>query len=452
MNELEIKTKTLRIDDSDCETVDELAEFLHLMEGTLKEVVGIGLLKLDDGDANIVDYVVRPDGVNKEILDVTVAADETAVREKLQTNTPVQWAVMKINGNRTNVFVSRPGRSLVFQGKMSTFGGPNDTDMNPGEPLAIIKDADIAANPKVAALFQDGTGPALGRRLLNQTTSYIACRWDYKTTPRKYLLGIEVEVRNPATGKTIKARPADWGPDAKTNRVADLSDFAASQLGLQTNDICEVTVPLPVGVVGLALLTPATGAIRPGLVQIALTQHQHYHGINEAHDPLFSQIKRYYADLKAVAGNEFTFESATGVPWSAVFVCWCLLQAGVTNDAFDFSKRHSVYINKAIQRALANPIGAFPALDAKTTSPEPGDLIHWNRSNGRITYEQAKTNADYDSHCVIVVDVGEDANGPCVHTIGGNEGNSVGLTRLPLNNGLLVPRSENPYISIVKMG
>ena len=58
----------------------------------------------------------------------------------------------------------------------------------------------------------------------------------------------------------------------------------------------------------------------------------------------------------------------------------------------------------------------------------------------------------HDSHCVIVVDVGEDANGPCVHTIGGNEGNSVGLTRLPLNNGLLVPRSENPYISIVKMG
>jgi hypothetical protein len=452
MNELQLKTQTVQMESADSEDLGKLTAFLQLMEETLKEVVGVGILKIDGQEVNIVDFVVRPDGVNLEKLEAFEAATEAEVRAKMATHTPVQWAVMKINGASKNVLVARKGRSLVWRGMMSTFGGPGDTGMSPGETLAIIRDGDITADPKVAALFQGGIGPALGRRLLNKTTSYIACRWDYKTTPREYLVKIEVEVRNPVTGKSIKARPADWGPAEWTNRVADLSDFAASQLGLGTDDICEVSVPLPPGVPGPVLTKAASGVVRTALVAIAREQYQRYHGMHEANEPLRSRIKGYWDELRAEAGNEFIFTSTTGVPWSAVFVCWCLQKAGVTHAEFRFSRQHSVYIHAAIGRAQANPPKNYPALDAATYAPVPGDIIHWNREGGTVTYAGAAGNSDYPSHSVIVVDVGQDAQGPCAITIGGNEGQSVGRTRLPLKDGRLVARSEDPYISIIKMG
>lgn len=429
--------------------------YLRALEGAGQEVVGVGLFDPKGTPRNIVDTLVLDALVKKPKLEVFLVPDEATLRAKVTTHTPVEggYAVMLVGGAQKNVLVARPGRSLVWRGKMSTFGGPGDTGMTPGETLAIIHDSDISADPKVAALFQGGTGPALGRRLQNNTTSYIACRWDYKTTPRKYLVGIEVDVRNPVTGKSIKARPADWGPAEWTNRVADLSDFAAGQLGLETNDICEVIVPLPPGVAGPLPPTAATGAVRQALVAVARDQYQRYHGMQEANEPMLSRIKGYWDELRTEAGNEFTFTSATEVPWSAVFVCWCLKQAGVTNAQFRFSRQHSVYIHAAIGRANANPPQTYPALNAQNYAPMAGDIIHWNRNGGTVTYAGAAGNNDYESHCVIVVDVGQDDRGPCAITVGGNENQSVGQTRLPLSaDGRLVPRSGNPYISIIKMG
>jgi hypothetical protein len=452
MNELNLEIEREEIPPADCVSLELLQKRLRLMEAARKEVVGVGLYDPNGLNVNFVDWVQR-DLVPSPPLEVLECADEAALRAALATRTAVQYAVMKINGNSKNVLVARPGRSLVWRGKMSTFGGPNDTGMTPGETLAIINDGDITADPKIAALFKDGMGPALGRRLLNTTTSYIACRWDYKTTPRKHLLGIEVEVRNPVTGKSIKARPADWGPAEWTNRVADLSDFAAGQLGLETNDICEVIVPLPAGVAGPLPPQGASGAVRTALVAIAREQYQRYHGMHEANEPLRSRIIGYYNELQAHAGGGFVFESTTKVPWSAVFVSWCVMKAGVTHDVFHFSKQHSVYIHRAIARAQAVPQEIYPALDARTYAPEPGDIIHWNREGGGLSYADAAGKSDYPSHCVIVVDVGQDSEGPCAITVGGNQSQSVGRTRLPLSaNGRLVARSEDPYISIIKMG
>lgn len=436
--------------------------FLRSFEPGGEEIVGVGLFApapqaggAPSTPVNIMETLVGASAVGKPELEVFVIASDDELREKLRTYTPIErgYAVMRVGDAEKRVLVARKGRSLVWRGKISTFGGPGDTGMKPTEPLAIIRDADIAANPKIAALFEGGTGPALGRRLLNKTTSYIACRWDYKTTPRKHLLGIEVEVRNPATGKSIKARPADWGPAEWTNRVADLSDFAAGELGLKTDDICEVIVPLPAGVAGPVLPTAPNGPVRAALVAVARDQYQRYHGKHEAHEPMSSRVKGYWDDLKAEAGNEFTFTSVTGVPWSAVFVCWCLQKAGVSHAAFRFSRQHSVYIHAAIGRANAAPAKTFPGLDALAYAPEPGDIIHWNRGNGKITYAEAKTNSDYLSHSAIVVSVGEDDQGPCVITVGGNESESVGDNRLPLDpaTGRLVPRKEDPYIAIIKM-
>ena len=56
-----------------------------------------------------------------------------------------------------------------------------------------------------------------------------------------------------------------------------------------------------------------------------------------------------------------------------------------------------------------------------------------------------------ESHSAIVVEEGQDNNGRYVLTVGGNEGDSVGLKRVALSaEGLIRQRDENPYISVIQ--
>jgi D-alanyl-D-alanine carboxypeptidase len=131
-------------------------------------------------------------------------------------------------------------------GKCSEFGGPHDTESgDPNEGLAIVGAADISKYQDV--LLPGAHGDALFRQL-NPDAHYIACRWNYSETPRSYLQSLHIPVRNPATGKeAADVRAVDWGPNAKTGRVADLSPGLMAFLGLQTDGIVEVDIPLPAG-------------------------------------------------------------------------------------------------------------------------------------------------------------------------------------------------------------
>src|SRR5437870_13120478 len=74
------------------------------------------------------------------------------------------------------------------EGKMSTFGGPQDLGMSPDEGLALFTKADLQ-NPKYAYLFLPAPPPGtsgLGRSL-NPDRYYFACRWNYAETPREFL-------------------------------------------------------------------------------------------------------------------------------------------------------------------------------------------------------------------------------------------------------------------------
>jgi hypothetical protein len=52
-------------------------------------------------------------------------------------------------------------------------------------------------------------------------------------------------VKVSANGKSVEARPVDFGPAIATGRVADLSPGLASALSLDTDDICTLDIPLP---------------------------------------------------------------------------------------------------------------------------------------------------------------------------------------------------------------
>jgi N-acetylmuramoyl-L-alanine amidase len=133
------------------------------------------------------------------------------------------------------------GTLFTTTGKSSTFGGPYDTGVSPSEGLAFITSVDQA--PYLFLPYQPAGSTGLARRL-NPFVHYVACRWDYSKTPKPSLIGKTASVKATKTGITLKAFPADWGPNENTGRVADLSPSLMDDLGIQTNDLVEVTFPV----------------------------------------------------------------------------------------------------------------------------------------------------------------------------------------------------------------
>jgi hypothetical protein len=134
--------------------------------------------------------------------------------------------------------------AFVVEGKVSHFGGPDDTGVSPSEGLAFIYTT--SDQPDLFLSYQPEGTSGLARRL-NPDVPYVACRWPYdsatKSKWREVLLKEMALVEAPSTGKFLKCYPADWGPHTDTKRVADISPGAMERLGLKTDDTVKVTFP-----------------------------------------------------------------------------------------------------------------------------------------------------------------------------------------------------------------
>jgi N-acetylmuramoyl-L-alanine amidase len=131
-------------------------------------------------------------------------------------------------------------KKYEWYGKMSWFGGPKDMGVTPSEGLAFIYEVEDA--PHLFLPEQPPNTTGLARRL-DPEANYIAMRWDYNQTPREMLLNNMALVYAPKTGKHEYAFPADWGPHVDTGRVADISPGLMEHLGINTDDVVEVTFP-----------------------------------------------------------------------------------------------------------------------------------------------------------------------------------------------------------------
>ena len=135
----------------------------------------------------------------------------------------------------------KPIDALVeLTGKVSHFGGPEDTGVSPSEGLAFIQDMEQA--PHLFLPYQPSGTSGLARRL-NPYIHYIACRWEYDVTSREMLLKNMALVRSTKTDVALLAFPADWGPHVDTERVADISPGLMTDLGITTDDEVEVIFP-----------------------------------------------------------------------------------------------------------------------------------------------------------------------------------------------------------------
>ena len=135
---------------------------------------------------------------------------------------------------------TKPPGSLKVSGKVSHFGGPEDTGVSSSEGLAFIHKIEDA--PHLFLPYQPEGTTGLARRL-NPHIHYIACRWDYNVTLQDLLLSKPALVRVKGGGGGLTAFPSDWGPHPDTGRIADLSPGLMEDLGIQTDDEVEVIFP-----------------------------------------------------------------------------------------------------------------------------------------------------------------------------------------------------------------
>lgn len=179
------------------------------------------------------------------------------------------------------------------------------------------------------------------------------------------------------------------------------------------------------------------------LADIAENQYNKYHLIDENDEPLSSQIEKYWTDL----GFDFP---GVGEAWSAVFVSWCVNQAGTTKSEFTFTAAHAKFVFDAIANQQANK-GVFRAQEVSAYVPKIGDIIQSNRLGKKYTYKYAATHDAYKSHSALVIETGIDSLGKYALTIGGNESDSVRnkIVRLD-NSGLVQQREANPFICVIQ--
>lgn len=134
-------------------------------------------------------------------------------------------------------------------------------------------------------------------------------------------------------------------------------------------------------------------------------------------------------------------------PWSAAFVSWVMLQAGV--PGFPASPSHVDYVRDAYLRPDSSP---FRFTDPDTTAPAVGDLLCYVRVvqgvsgfDGLRAFLSGSGGAGLPMHCDVVVAASPGGDGK-LYAVGGNVLQGVTLRVLPLNRkGLFwgLPHGDN---------
>lgn len=297
--------------------------------------------------------------------------------------------------------------TMTLTGPMSTFGGPTDTGMEPDEDLALYDANNASAISAFLLSAQDATARALaagtieagqsitglGRRL-NPDKFYIACRWDYNRTPKSFLRTVGIHATNARNGKTVNCLPADWGPNSRTGRIADLSPGATAALGLKTDDTVTVTIPLPTkAATTIPENIPTAAGGEPAWLTFARGEIGQHEGPGNT-----GPVVQKYVDL-AHCG-------AQGDPWCAIFANAALESAGVHGT----------------RSALAQSFCSHPGF-VRLDTPRAGAItVFWRgtRSSGQ-------------GHVGFYV--GEDAGH--VQVLGGNENDQVEIEPIPKNGSTM---------------
>jgi hypothetical protein len=126
-------------------------------------------------------------------------------------------------------------------------------------------------------------------------------------------------------------------------------------------------------------------------------------------------------------GSELTGKDCAD-PWSAAFISWVMIRAGVDPRQFTRSAAHRDYLKTIIAHAGDPAFRLRPRAPADY-APKPGDIICRGRGSTREITDFRSLPEDAELHCDIVV---TNANGK-LESIGGNVRQSVSLSERDVN-------------------
>lgn len=136
-------------------------------------------------------------------------------------------------------------------------------------------------------------------------------------------------------------------------------------------------------------------------------------------------------------------DGTDGIPWSAAFISWLFVNAGVSSATFCPDQTHSVYVERIVARAREPGTQLVPHRPS-TYAPRPGDLICAARDNSGLSLDNLNRGA---GHCDLVVERRADI----VLAIGGNVTDSVTRSRFPVDaQGLLVSPPSRPFFTVIE--
>jgi hypothetical protein len=131
-------------------------------------------------------------------------------------------------------------------------------------------------------------------------------------------------------------------------------------------------------------------------------------------------------------------------PWSAAFISWLMLEAGVPPDLFTPSALHSDYL-RAIAASENEPTARFALRDPGLYAPRPGDLVCATRAGASIPgFDEIPDGTPM--HCDLVIS----NTGGRLEGIGGNVRNSVSRTVRQVGPDGLPASGERPWALVVE--
>lgn len=159
-------------------------------------------------------------------------------------------------------------------------------------------------------------------------------------------------------------------------------------------------------------------------------------GVHEREAP--ERVRDYWKSV-----GEPQISGLDDVPWSAAFISWDIESAGVPREQFCPDARHTIYIERLVERAQ-RPGAVLIPRHLGEHAPQVGDLLCASRAGGNTTLENLDRGP---GHCDLVVEVRPGQ----VHAIGGNVDDSVSRSIFPLDeSGFLSPIAARQFFAVVE--
>jgi hypothetical protein len=164
---------------------------------------------------------------------------------------------------------------------------------------------------------------------------------------------------------------------------------------------------------------------------------EQYRGLKET-DPEMKQFLFTIWKNLGLSDKEAERYIKERIAWSAALISYVMIKGGYSD--FPISASHSCYNERARKNREQNT-GKFHLYRINEYKPKVGDIVSKGRAGVTLTYDSVKCGLVSHSDIVVAVTPTE------LITIGGNVGDAISITKVPLKNGYI---DKPGYYAIIK--